>query len=90
MLDDSRRHLYEGALAPCEAKPRKARRGKGADSSEHKEEKLLHRYLTEADATAMQPINANFGLLPPLPRNLRDRPERNCLLVHRTPVDFRA
>ena len=39
--------------------------GKGADSSEHKEEKLLHRYLTETDATAMQPINANFGLLPP-------------------------
>jgi methylenetetrahydrofolate--tRNA-(uracil-5-)-methyltransferase len=50
----------------------------------------LLRYLTQADPATFQPINANFGLLPPLSQVVRDRRERNHLLVARALADFRA
>jgi methylenetetrahydrofolate--tRNA-(uracil-5-)-methyltransferase len=49
----------------------------------------LLRYITQADPKTFQPINANFGLLPPLPQVLRDRRERNHLLVERALSAFR-
>jgi methylenetetrahydrofolate--tRNA-(uracil-5-)-methyltransferase len=45
-------------------------------------------YLTSAPLRAFQPINANFGLLPPLPTVVRDRQERNRLLAERAARDF--
>jgi methylenetetrahydrofolate--tRNA-(uracil-5-)-methyltransferase len=48
----------------------------------------LLRYITHADPKTFQPINANFGLLPPLPQVLRDRRERNRLLVDRAQSAF--
>ncbi len=50
----------------------------------------LLRYVMTADATTFQPINANFGVLPSLPRTVRDRRERNRLLVERALTDFNA
>ena len=50
---------------------------------------LLH-YLTTASPAAFQPINANFGLVPVLPQVVRDRQERNRLLVARAQEDFQA
>ena len=50
---------------------------------------LLH-YLTTASPAAFQPINANFGLVPVLPQVVRDRQERNRLLVARAHADFAA
>jgi methylenetetrahydrofolate--tRNA-(uracil-5-)-methyltransferase len=50
---------------------------------------LLH-YLTTAPPAAFQPINANFGLVPVLPQVVRDRQERNRLLVARAHADFAA
>ncbi|MCS6861985.1 MAG: methylenetetrahydrofolate--tRNA-(uracil(54)-C(5))-methyltransferase (FADH(2)-oxidizing) TrmFO [Abditibacteriales bacterium] len=37
----------------------------------------LAKYITTADPTSFQPMNANFGLLPPLPQPIRDRQRRN-------------
>jgi len=50
---------------------------------------LLH-YLTTASPATFQPINANFGLLPVLSQVVRDRQERNRLLVSRAQADFQA
>lgn len=50
---------------------------------------LLH-YLTTAAPATFQPINANFGLLPPLAQIVRDRRERNRQLVARARADFTA
>ena len=50
---------------------------------------LLH-YLITATPTNFQPINANFGLLPPLTQPVRDRQERNRLFVTRAQADFWA
>ena len=50
----------------------------------------LLRYLTQAAPATFQPINANFGLLPPLARIVRDRRERNRLLAERALGDFHA
>jgi methylenetetrahydrofolate--tRNA-(uracil-5-)-methyltransferase len=50
----------------------------------------LLRYLTHSPPETFQPINANFGLLPALPQIVRDRRERNRLLVERALADFRA
>jgi methylenetetrahydrofolate--tRNA-(uracil-5-)-methyltransferase len=36
-----------------------------------------------ADAERFQPMNANFGLLEPLERPVRDRPRRTAQLVER-------
>jgi len=50
---------------------------------------LLH-YLTTASPATFQPINANFGLLPVLSQVVRDRQERNRLLVARAQADFQV
>jgi methylenetetrahydrofolate--tRNA-(uracil-5-)-methyltransferase len=50
----------------------------------------LLQYITKADPRTFQPINANFGLLPPLPQIVRKREERKRLLVERALGDFRA
>jgi len=50
----------------------------------------LLRYLTATDPKVFQPINANFGLLPPPPRLVRDRQERNRLHAERAQADFRG
>jgi methylenetetrahydrofolate--tRNA-(uracil-5-)-methyltransferase len=50
----------------------------------------LLRYITQADPKTFQPINANFGLLPPLAQVVRDRSLRNRLLVERALSDFSA
>ena len=47
-------------------------------------------YITSADPRTFQPINANFGLLPPPPRVVRGRGERNRLHGERAQADFRA
>lgn len=44
----------------------------------------LLRYITSADPSRFQPMNANFGLLPPLTSRLRDRRERHAALVQRS------
>jgi methylenetetrahydrofolate--tRNA-(uracil-5-)-methyltransferase len=50
----------------------------------------LLRYITTADPRTFQPINANFGLLPPLPEIVRKREQRNRLLVERALADFQS
>ncbi len=50
----------------------------------------LLRYITQAAPDTFQPINANFGLLPPLPEIVRDRARRTRLLVERALADFQA
>ena len=50
----------------------------------------LLRYITQADPKTFQPINANFGLLPPLAQVVRDRSLRNRLLVERALSAFRT
>ncbi|HSB67794.1 MAG TPA: methylenetetrahydrofolate--tRNA-(uracil(54)-C(5))-methyltransferase (FADH(2)-oxidizing) TrmFO [Candidatus Methylomirabilis sp.] len=50
----------------------------------------LLRYITKSDPRTFQPINANFGLLPPLSQIVRKREERNRLLVERAQIDFQA
>jgi len=50
---------------------------------------LLH-YLTRAAPTSFQPINANFGLLPPCSSVVRDRQERNRRLSARGQQAFAA
>ena len=45
-------------------------------------------YITRTDPNSFQPINANFGLLPPPPRLTRDRQERNQLHVQRALAEF--
>lgn len=44
----------------------------------------LLRYVTSADPSRFQPMNANFGLIPPLERRVRDRRERHAALSHRS------
>jgi methylenetetrahydrofolate--tRNA-(uracil-5-)-methyltransferase len=43
----------------------------------------LAKYVTTADAQSFQPMNSNFGLLPPLPQPIRDRQKRNEALSKR-------
>jgi methylenetetrahydrofolate--tRNA-(uracil-5-)-methyltransferase len=43
----------------------------------------LMAYLRDADPTRFQPMNANFGLLPPLEQPTRDRARRKALLAER-------
>ncbi|MFQ5803024.1 MAG: FADH(2)-oxidizing methylenetetrahydrofolate--tRNA-(uracil(54)-C(5))-methyltransferase TrmFO [Candidatus Methylomirabilales bacterium] len=44
----------------------------------------LLRYITSADPSRFQPMNANFGLIPPLEARVRDRRERHAALAHRS------
>jgi methylenetetrahydrofolate--tRNA-(uracil-5-)-methyltransferase len=50
----------------------------------------LYRYLREADSANFQPMNANFGLLPPLAERVRDRRRRKQLLAERSLAAMRA
>ena len=47
----------------------------------------LYRYLREADPRHFQPMNANFGLVDPLPEKVK-RDRRKELLVERAQADF--
>jgi len=49
----------------------------------------LYRYLAEADPRHFQPMNANFGLLDPLPPGVK-KAERRTRLVERAVRDFAA
>ncbi|HEU4682443.1 MAG TPA: methylenetetrahydrofolate--tRNA-(uracil(54)-C(5))-methyltransferase (FADH(2)-oxidizing) TrmFO [Gemmatimonadales bacterium] len=49
----------------------------------------LYRYLREADPRHFQPMNANFGLLDPLPGKVK-KDRKKELLVERAQVDFAA
>lgn len=49
----------------------------------------LYRYLAEADPKHFQPMNANFGLLDPLPEGVR-KADRRAALVDRAIRDFSA
>lgn len=44
----------------------------------------LLRYITSADPSRFQPMNANFGLIPPLEARVRDRRERHAALAQRS------
>ena len=50
----------------------------------------LYRYLRECDAERFQPMNANFGLLDPLPQDSprRDREAKKQMLADRALADF--
>jgi methylenetetrahydrofolate--tRNA-(uracil-5-)-methyltransferase len=47
----------------------------------------LLRYLRDADPAHFQPMNANFGLLDPLPGKVR-KTERKAALAERALADF--
>jgi methylenetetrahydrofolate--tRNA-(uracil-5-)-methyltransferase len=49
----------------------------------------LYRYLRDADPRHFQPMNANFGLVDPLPGKVRKDRKRE-LLAERALADFRA
>ena len=49
----------------------------------------LYRYLREADPKHFQPMNANFGLLDPLPGRVR-KDAKKAALVARAVEDFTA
>jgi methylenetetrahydrofolate--tRNA-(uracil-5-)-methyltransferase len=49
----------------------------------------LYRYLRDADPAHFQPMNANFGLLDPLPGKVKKDRKRE-LLAERALADFRA
>ena len=44
----------------------------------------LSRYITEAPGEGFQPMKANFGLLPPLARRVKNRQQRNRELAERS------
>jgi methylenetetrahydrofolate--tRNA-(uracil-5-)-methyltransferase len=50
----------------------------------------LYRYLREADPRHFQPMNANFGLLDPLPRDIRDKRQKRELFAERALADLAA
>ena len=50
----------------------------------------LLRYLREADPSNFQPMNANFGLLDPLPQHVRRKSERREQLVERALAEIRG
>jgi methylenetetrahydrofolate--tRNA-(uracil-5-)-methyltransferase len=44
----------------------------------------LCRYITQAEASRFQPMNINFGLLPPLDRKIKDKKMKNSLIAERS------
>lgn len=50
----------------------------------------LLRYVCGADPKHFQPMNANFGLLPPLPERIRDKQKKRDLLSRRALASMRA
>jgi methylenetetrahydrofolate--tRNA-(uracil-5-)-methyltransferase len=49
----------------------------------------LLRYLRDADPKHFQPMNANFGLLDPLPARVK-KADRRAALAERAVADFAA
>ena len=49
----------------------------------------LLKYITEADPKSFQPMNANFGLLPPPKRRIRGKKERRAYLAEKALRDMR-
>jgi len=49
----------------------------------------LLNYITSADKKNFQPMNANFGLLPPLEENVKDKQSRYKLYVERSQKEMR-
>lgn len=43
----------------------------------------LAHYITHAESKSFQPMNINFGLLPPLGKKIRDKKEKNRLIAER-------
>lgn len=43
----------------------------------------LCRYITHADSKNFQPMNINFGLLPPLEQRVKDKKRKNALIAER-------
>ena len=50
----------------------------------------LYRYLRDADPGHFQPMNANFGLLEPLGRSVRDKDQKKQLLADRALRDIES
>jgi methylenetetrahydrofolate--tRNA-(uracil-5-)-methyltransferase len=50
----------------------------------------LYRYLREADPRHFQPMNANFGLIEPLPLEVRDKRRKKELIAERALADIAA
>ena len=50
----------------------------------------LSRYISSADPSNYQPTNIAFGLLPPLPREIRDKRQRKAALVRRALEDLES
>jgi len=50
----------------------------------------LLEYITSEKGSALQPMNANFGLLPPLPISVRDKSEKKRLQRERALGDLQA
>lgn len=50
----------------------------------------LARYVSSADPRSFQPMNANFGLLDPLPERIRDKKERHAAMAERALADLDA
>jgi methylenetetrahydrofolate--tRNA-(uracil-5-)-methyltransferase len=50
----------------------------------------LSRYISASDPAGYQPANIAFGLLPPLPREVRDRRQRKAALVRRALADLES
>ncbi len=48
----------------------------------------LYRYLREADPRHFQPMNANFGLVEPLPQEVRDKAKKRALIAERALADM--
>lgn len=49
---------------------------------------LCH-YITHADPKNFQPMNINFGLIPPLGQKIRDKKQKNSLIAERSLLDLR-
>ncbi|MFQ5703375.1 MAG: methylenetetrahydrofolate--tRNA-(uracil(54)-C(5))-methyltransferase (FADH(2)-oxidizing) TrmFO [Gemmatimonadales bacterium] len=50
----------------------------------------LLRYVNRADPNNFQPMNANFGLLPPLDERIRDKRRKRLLLAERALAEMRG
>ncbi|MEB9897332.1 FADH(2)-oxidizing methylenetetrahydrofolate--tRNA-(uracil(54)-C(5))-methyltransferase TrmFO [Bacillus cereus] len=50
----------------------------------------MARYITTADFKHFQPMNANFGLFPPLGQRIRNKKEKNEALAHRALHSLKA
>jgi methylenetetrahydrofolate--tRNA-(uracil-5-)-methyltransferase len=48
----------------------------------------LYRYMREADPRHFQPMNANFGLVEPLPEEIRDKAKKRAAIAERALADM--